>query len=362
MAISAHIPAEPAAIERALQQLWRGEGEASTIVCARTVNLVVCCSDAHDLEALGRELEPVTARHPGRVILVAGAPGANLPDASVSASCVSSHLGDQYLGQEMIVLRRGQATCEQLASIVNSLFLPDLPVFLWWRDVRRLGSDLFAEVAPRASRIIVDSATSSDPEESFRALRDAIGRYPDSAITDMAWTRVTPWRHLAAQFFDPPALAPCLRTLRRVGIDYVARGRDQTYVRPEALLFGAWLAVSLGHSPDWSAPQDAPSFRRLRLSGGPVPLDLELKMVDGAEEWIQQVQLESDGGTFRMARTAQGHAFLTVALVPGQPPVQRTVRAVERGSAESLTRELDFEQRDQLYERVLEMACAFARR
>ena len=56
MAISAHIPAEPAAIERALQQLWRGEGEASAIVCARTVNLVVCCSDAHDLEGLERTL------------------------------------------------------------------------------------------------------------------------------------------------------------------------------------------------------------------------------------------------------------------------------------------------------------------
>ncbi len=361
MAVSTNIPAEPAAIERALRKLWHSEGDTSSIVCARTVNLIVCCAEADDLEKLGRELEPVTARHPGRVLLVSGAPGSDTPQASVSASCVSSHSGDQYLGQEIVVLRRGQASCKQLASIVNAVLLPELPVFLWWRDVDRLRSDLFDEIAPSASRIVVDSAASSDPEKCFLTLRDFVRKHSGAAITDLAWTRVTPWRHLAAQFFDPPAVAPCLQALRRMRIEYVAHGRESGYVRPEALLFTAWLAVALGHSPESRGPQSAVS-RRLRFSGGAVPLEAELTKAEGAEEWIQQVQLECDGGSFHIGRVSGGQSFATVAQLPWQPPVQRTVRAVERGSAESLTRELDFAQRDQLYEQVLETACVIAQR
>jgi glucose-6-phosphate dehydrogenase assembly protein OpcA len=361
MSVSTHIPADPAAIERALQKLWRAEGDGDAVVCARTVNLIVCCPGVDDFEALGRELEAVTARHPGRVVLIGGAVSDGSPEAIVSASCVSSHAGEQYLGQETIRLRRGQASCEQLASIANSLVLPDLPVFLWWRDVGALTSELFNELAPRASRIIVDSAVSSNPEKAFATLRAMAQRHSHAAVTDLAWTRITPWRHLAAQFFDHPSLAPCLRCLRRVAIQYVTRERDESYVRPEALLLSAWLAVALGHAPGASLPRQPGASRRVRFSGGSVPLEMDLTRVDGAEEWIQQVQLESDGGTFRVSRASQGQSFATVALMPGQPPVQRIVRAVERGDSESLTRELDFEQRDQLYERVLEMACNIVR-
>jgi glucose-6-phosphate dehydrogenase assembly protein OpcA len=165
MSLTAQIPAEAAAIERALQELWRGEAaqdQGSALVCARTVNLVVWCACAGEADAVNRDVEAVTALHPGRVIVIDGARGAGW-QARVSASCLTSHAGDRYLGRETIMLCGDQVPAQQLTSLVNSLLLPDLPVFLWWRDVPRADSPLFAALVPRASRVVVDSASGDLP-------------------------------------------------------------------------------------------------------------------------------------------------------------------------------------------------------
>ena len=360
MPLTSQIAAEPAAIERALQDLWRGEAaqaEGSPVICARTVNLVVCCAAGDEPLALHRELEPVTASHPGRVIVIAGSRDTAL-QARVSASCMTSHQGGRYLGRELIELRGDDVPSQQLTSIVNSLLLPDLPVFLWWRDAGATGSELFAALVPRARRVIVDSAAASDTPAALRALLEQVHRHRHAAFTDLAWTRVTPWRQLAAQFFDNPAFCGYAARLQRMTVEYAVRRTGAASVRPEPVFLSAWLALSLGHSPASAQPGAGEGNRRLRFSGGKVPLDVELRQVNGNEEWIQQVVLEApQRAEFRMARTADGRAFSTTTTVAGQPPVQRTARAAERTTADCLARELDFEQRDELYERVLETAC-----
>jgi glucose-6-phosphate dehydrogenase assembly protein OpcA len=353
------IAPEPASIERALQDLWRGEAArdegSGAMVCARTVNLVVCCASAEDPDVLNRELEPATASHPGRVIVIAGSSHRAL-EARVSASCLTSHAGDRYLGREMIVLRGGEPGSQQLTSIVSSLLLPDLPVFLWWRDLSGMDSELFASLVPRASRVIVDSAAAPDLHGGLNLLLRKVRQHRAAAFTDLAWTRVTPWRQLAAQFFDNPAVCSYVARLQKIDIEYVGSPQEPGQARPEPIFLGAWLAIALGHAPE--RHDFSPNHFRARFTGGKVPLDVNVHKREGGENWIQQVVLEAPGAaTFRMARTADGHGFTTTSNVSGQPPVHRTVRSVDRGTADCLTRELNFPQRDELYERVLEMSC-----
>jgi glucose-6-phosphate dehydrogenase assembly protein OpcA len=247
-----------------------------------------------------------------------------------------------------------------MTSIVESLLVPDLPVFLWWRDLKALGTELFEKLAEKATRAIVDSAASEEVAGSLNLIRAMVAQHRRTAFTDLAWTRVTPWRQLTAQFFDAPALAGYLPRLRKVTVEYVARNRNHEYVLPEAVFLAAWLADALGHSQA-AVESRGGSARRLRFSGETGSLEFELRKIDGREDWIQSVRLEAEGeAVFRAQRTADGAGLATSGGIARLRPVQRIVRAVPRDTATALTRELELQKRDCLYEKVLSLACALS--
>jgi hypothetical protein len=65
---------------------------------------------------------------------------------------------------------------------------------------------------------------------------DAVGRL-DSAVSDLAWLRLEPWREAIASVFDAPAIAAGLAAMRAVEVHGPIN---------EARLIAGWLASRLG--------------------------------------------------------------------------------------------------------------------
>src|SRR5581483_11853601 len=106
----------------------------------------------------------------------------------------------------------------------------DLPVFLLWlgpvEDVRAL----LEELSELATRLIVDSDQCGiGCAESVRELTPS--------LTDLAWTRLTPWREALAALGDSPG---GLRAYQRAHMLEV-RGPAN-----EAALLAGWLRSRLG--------------------------------------------------------------------------------------------------------------------
>src|SRR5207248_2250705 len=107
------------------------------VVCARTVNLVVYSGNAQDQQHVAELLDAIMSEHPGRAILISPAAEDTPTElrAQVSASCALSHVGRRYIGQERIEIAAKASAHDRLPSFVTALLVPDVPVFLWWREL-----------------------------------------------------------------------------------------------------------------------------------------------------------------------------------------------------------------------------------
>ncbi|MQA23933.1 MAG: glucose-6-phosphate dehydrogenase [Micromonosporaceae bacterium] len=133
---------------------------------------------------------------------------------------------------EAVVMRMHGRLALHAESVALPLLAPDVPVVTWWhgQPPERIASDPLGVVAERR---ITDSATCEDP---IAALRQRGADYAPGD-TDLAWTRVTPWRTLVAGVFDTAA-APASE------IRIAAPAAD-----PGAMLLAGWLKARLGLAP-----------------------------------------------------------------------------------------------------------------
>jgi glucose-6-phosphate dehydrogenase assembly protein OpcA len=358
------VPADAGKVEKELRHLWRSEAEksdAGPVLCSRTLNLVVYCLAAADLQAAAELLDPIVMQHPCRAILVSpAAPNAEQEiHTEISASCLTSHTGNRYIGRELISIAAKPAAQARVASIVRALVLPDLPVFLWWRDANSLGNDLFQQLRELASRVIVDSAGLEDLQADWPRVH-SLFQSPDTAVSDLAWSRLTSWRQLIAQLFDGPARMPYVQRLRRIVVEF---GNEGSSVQADALLLAAWLARQLGFrnpqpvSPEAGREQNVSAVWELSRTGS--RLRLELRQGKRPGHGVCAVFLscdEKEAATFVVSRTQDGKGLATRSELPGQPPLRRLVRTGDDSPSRLVSRELEILGRDALYEEVLRVA------
>lgn len=143
--------------------------------------------------------QETASEHPMRILAVVGSMtrGASRRtparlDAEVSAG------GDGGPGESAILYMSG-ALSHNADSVVVPLLLPDTPVVTWWPTAapRNVGGDPLGLLATRR---ITDSAAVSQP---MRALSGRLDSYLPGD-TDLAWTRLTPWRSCLAAALDQP--------------------------------------------------------------------------------------------------------------------------------------------------------------
>ncbi|MCW2638715.1 MAG: OpcA [Dactylosporangium sp.] len=192
---------------------------------------------------------------------------------------------------EAVVMRMRGRLALHAESVVMPLLAPDVPVVTWWRcgPPDRIAYDPLGVVAERR---ITDTLQCDDP---LAALRIRAEDYAPGD-TDLAWTRITPWRTLVASVFDASHSLPTKVTI------------DAPRNDPSAVLMGGWLGARLGIRP------------RLRPVSGSHMRGVTMEMTDGGT-----VKIDRENGTAIVQRT-------------GLP--DRKVPLVDRSLGEDLAEEL----------------------
>ena len=184
--------------------------------------------------------------HPCRILTVIPRPGRGESrlDAAIS-------VGENDGPGELVRLRLRGPLASHGYSVVLPLLLSDTPAVAWWpagHPVKPSQDPLGA----LASRRIIDTASDSRPFAALAAMKANLV----SGDSDLAWTRLTPWRSALAAVLDQP-------------YDPIISAEVRGQPNPSAPLLRTWLEWRLG------VPV---SYHRSR---GPAITDVILKTTTG---------------------------------------------------------------------------------
>ena len=185
-----------------------------------TLVIVVDEDDAEDAMRVARE---AAHEHPARVlgVILGDARGAGVVNAQVGT-------GSGWTGETALIRLKGEVV-KHPESVVLPLLLPDSPVAAWWPTDPP--ADPAADPLGRlAQRRITDAAGAT--RAKARAIHVQCARYV-RGNTDLAWTRITPWRALLAAALDQ-------HHFKVTGASVTAER-----ISPSADLLGAWLGDRL---------------------------------------------------------------------------------------------------------------------
>ncbi|MGH8890707.1 MAG: glucose-6-phosphate dehydrogenase assembly protein OpcA [Acidothermaceae bacterium] len=176
-----------------LTALTDARHRSGTAALGMVLTLVVVVDEVDHHDAL-RAATAAAREHPCRIVTVI-----RRTASSPARLDAEIRVGDENSLAEIVVLRLYGELRNQADSIVLPLLLPDAPVLVWWPDQ---GPPIPSRDALGllAQRRVTDAASSSKPAVTLKA-RSADHSPGD---TDLAWTRLTPWRTLLAAALDQP--------------------------------------------------------------------------------------------------------------------------------------------------------------
>ncbi|MFE2241395.1 glucose-6-phosphate dehydrogenase assembly protein OpcA [Streptomyces virginiae] len=274
-------------INAAMVQARRDIG---TPAVGMVLTLVIVTDEENAYDAL-KSANDASHEHPSRIVVVikrASRSPRSRRDARLDAEV---RVGADAGSGETVVLRLHGELVDHAQSVVLPLLLPDAPVVVWWPD--GAPTDLAGDpLGALGQRRITDTYSCENP---VGTLGSRAGAYAPGD-TDLAWTRITPWRSMLAAALDQQALTVVSATVEGEGDN------------PSCELLAMWLADRL------QVPV------RRTLSSGPGLTAVRLATKDG-----DIVLNRADGG-------------LATLCMPGQP--DRNVALKRRDTAELLAEEL----------------------
>jgi len=185
-----------------------------------TLVVVVDEDGSDDAMAVARQ---ASHEHPARVlgVILGDARGAPQVNAQVGT-------GAGWSGETALIRLKGEVV-KHAESVVLPLLLPDSPVAIWWpSDPPAVPAE--DPLGRLAQRRITDTAAVS--RGKGRAIHAQCTSY-SPGNSDLAWTRITPWRALLAAALDQ-------QPLKVTGGSVTAER-----ISPSAELLVAWLADRL---------------------------------------------------------------------------------------------------------------------
>jgi glucose-6-phosphate dehydrogenase assembly protein OpcA len=241
-----------------------------------------------------------TRDHSSRILVVIRRTEHN-PRPARSRLDAEIRVGESAGSGETVLLRLHGELVSQAQSVVLPLLLPDAPVVVWWPE--KAPADPAGDaLGALAQRRITDAVSDESPVEQLGVR--ATSYTPGD--TDLAWTRITPWRSV---------LAAALDQIGHAGIASATVGGAAD--EPSAELLALWLADRLN-------------------------IRVERTVTDGS--FITSVELATADGVIRLGTPQDGTATLSI---PGLP--DRQVRLAEREDGELLAEELRRLDRDDPY-------------
>lgn len=212
----------------------RRTGGAVTSGIALTLVVVVDHQDVGEAE----EAATIAAsRHPMRMLMVIR----RQIDAPVPRLDAEVTIGGRLGPGEAVVMRMYGRLALHAESVTLPLLAPDAPVVTWWHGKP---PDTIAHdpLGVFAERRITDVLRSEDPNAALQQRAEDFA----PGDTDLAWTRLTPWRAALASAFDGAQHDPSRVTVY---------GGDND---PSARLLAGWLSSRLGLSVPVEGTDDEP--------------------------------------------------------------------------------------------------------
>ncbi len=165
--------------------------KAGSPAMGMVLTLIVVVDEEQAEEAMAAA-RAASHEHPARVlgVILGDARGAPHVHAQVG-------IGEGWTGETAVIRLRGEVV-KHADSVVLPLLLPDSPVAIWWATDAPMdpAADPLGRLAQR--RITDASSVTRGKQQAMRSLCAAYA----AGNTDLAWTRLTPWRALLASALD----------------------------------------------------------------------------------------------------------------------------------------------------------------
>jgi glucose-6-phosphate dehydrogenase assembly protein OpcA len=212
----------------------RRTGGAVTSGIALTLVVVV---DQGDVDEAEEAATIAASRHPMRMLIVIR----RQIDAPVPRLDAEVTMGGRLGPGEAVVMRMYGRLALHAESVTLPLLAPDAPVVTWWHGEppKKIAYDPLGVFAERR---ITDVLRSRDPNKALQQRAEDFA----PGDTDLAWTRLTPWRAALASAFDGAARKPRTAT--------VHGGSNE----PSARLLAGWLQSRLAIDVGVDGTDDEP--------------------------------------------------------------------------------------------------------
>jgi glucose-6-phosphate dehydrogenase assembly protein OpcA len=253
----------------------RRTGGAVMSGLALTLVVVV---DEKDVAAAEAAATTAASRHPCRLLIVIR----RQVDAPVPRLDAEVLIGGRLGPGEAVVMRMYGRLALHAESVTLPLLAPDTPVVTWWhgQPPDRIAHDPLGVFAERR---VTDVCQAASPMGALLERADDFA----AGDTDLAWTRITPWRAHVAGAFD---------TIRAGATAATVWGRDTD---PQALLFAGWLSSRLR----LPVPVQAANGQR-----GPGLAGVGIDLDDGGKLEVRR----SSGRDVVLRRTGQPDSTITL--------------------------------------------------
>ncbi|MEU2116426.1 glucose-6-phosphate dehydrogenase assembly protein OpcA [Streptomyces sp. NPDC016459] len=283
--------------------ILQGRRAVGTPAAGVVLTLVVVTDEEHAYDSV-RAANEASREHPSRILVVIKRHARSPRERHGTRLDAEVRLGTDAGSGETVLLRLHGELGARADSVVLPLLLPDAPIVVWWPvDAPDVPSR--DPLGSLAQRRITDMYAVEDP---LAALEIRAASYAPGD-TDLAWTRLTPWRSMLAAALDQAPL-----TVTSAAVESEAEN-------PSAELLARWFEVRLG------VPVDRV------VTDGPVVTAVRMGTADG------EIRIDRPEGP--VARLA----------IPGQP--SRVLALKVRTTSELIAEELRRLDPDEAYAAAL---------
>ncbi|WP_031480745.1 glucose-6-phosphate dehydrogenase assembly protein OpcA [Streptomyces bicolor] len=207
--------------------LVQGRRAIGTPAVGMVLTMVIVTDEENAYDSI-KAAEEASHEHPARTLVVIKRHARTPRDRTRSHLDAEVRVGADAGTGETVVLRMYGEVSEHADSVVLPLLLPDAPVVVWW-PVDAPENPSKDPLGALAQRRITDLYTTETPlsDLEMRARSYAPGD------TDLAWTRLTPWRSMLAAALD------------QARVPIVSAAVEAEADNPAAELLARWLEARL---------------------------------------------------------------------------------------------------------------------
>jgi glucose-6-phosphate dehydrogenase assembly protein OpcA len=341
--------APPAKIEEVLarQRREREDGQAP-LMRASVNNMVVVTQSRSAGQRALVTVESLGARAPSRCVVLIAEPPSERQRVRSWARVAHHRHGEgasEVVWEEVIV--QTNVNPRHLPAVVLPLLLPELPVFTYWEGTPPFSEEVFEELASVTDRLIVDSASFTDPPGDLGRLA-AAAQVLRPALSDCVWSRLTAWRELLAEPFNGPPLRGTAWGARRLQVDAVdySAGFELT----------GWVASRLGWQLEEARATDDLCVAHYATRTGASEARIASTLGSASLTRVE-LGVDTDDGEATVRVEATPTHLVTTVRAPGHPTARRYGMGSERNP---LAAELEVFGRDRVFEAALAPAADLA--